>query len=76
MTAKPLNTSDTAGCKLAADISFALDSGVSFSKGAGLAGKSTVDLKFCSHAAAHAEVVGKSDRGCEPLYKTCAGNVR
>ena len=61
--AKPLNTSDTAGCKLAADISFALDSELSFNTGAGLAAKSVVELRFCSHAAAHAVVIGKSDRG-------------
>ena len=63
ITARPLNTSDTAGCKLAADISFALDSGLSFSKGAGLAGKSAFEVKLCSHAAAHAVVVGRSDTG-------------
>lgn len=61
--ANPLNTSDTAGCKLAADISFALDSGLSFSKGAGWAGECVFGFSSCSHAAAHAAVVSGPDRG-------------
>lgn len=61
--AKPFNTSDTAGCKLAADISFALDSGLSFSKGAALATESVCGLNSCSHASAHAVVVSGPDRG-------------
>lgn len=66
-TAKLRNTSETAGCKFASDLSFALDSGLSWSNRAGVAGRRMFDFNSCSHAAAHAVVVRGPDKGWEPL---------